>query len=70
VPHPGLGNDRIRKSAHPIDRAPQHDDLQAVVMVQVHVECRNREVVVGVMRLGQAGCELALAVVVDVDQTR
>jgi hypothetical protein len=63
-----LGDGGVGECLDPLDRATQHDTLQAIVMIEVDVQGRDIEVVMCVMALGQAAGELALVMVEDVGQ--
>ena len=54
VPHAAFRDDVIREVLDLLDRAAQHRDLHAAVVVGVHVQRRERQVVMLVCRAGQA----------------
>ena len=45
VPHAPLRDDVVREMPDLLDRAAQHRDLHAAVVVEVHVQRRERQVV-------------------------
>lgn len=50
VPHAALGDDVIGKMLHVTHVTFQHGDFQTVVVINVHMQSSNREIVV--MMLG------------------
>ena len=50
VPHAALGHQSVGEVAHRVGAALQHRHLQAGIMVEVDVQRRVRQVVVGVVR--------------------
>ncbi|GCU88749.1 hypothetical protein HmCmsJML035_01851 [Escherichia coli] len=50
VPHAALGDDVIGKMLHVAHVTFQHGDFQTVVVINVHMQSSNREIVV--MMLG------------------
>ena len=65
VAHAALGADGVGEAAHVLDLALQDHRLHAVLVVEVHVQRGDAEVVVGVLRFHQPARELALVMVVD-----
>lgn len=63
-----LGHHRIAESLDLRRRSLEQYRLQAVVMVQMHVQRGDGQVMVGVMRLGEPLAELPLVVVVEVGE--
>ncbi len=70
VAHAPLGLRPARERAHRGGRTLEDDALETVVVVEVHVHRRDDQIVVLVLRLGEALGQLALVVVVDVRQVR
>lgn len=70
VVDPGLGDDGVGKRLHPVAWSTQDDGLEAMIVAQVYVHGRDREIVMLMMGASQARSEFALVMVVDIAQGR
>ena len=68
--HTPLGDQGVREVPHRIDASLEDDGLQALVMVEMGVRRRHREIVMRVLQAGESLAELALVMVVDVGERR
>ena len=69
VTHPGFRRDGIGETAHRSRRPLEDADLHAVLVVEMDMQGRVRQVVVGVADLGQPPRQFPLMVVVNIGQT-
>ena len=68
VANAAAGDEAIAEFPHPAERAAQHAGLQAVVVVEVHVQRGHAQIVMRVLRVGELAPELSVVMVVDVGQ--
>lgn len=70
VPHARFSREARSERAHGCHRSLQDGALEAVLVIEVHVQGRDHEIVAGVLALGESLGEVAFVVVVDVRETR
>jgi len=63
-----LGSDRVGEILHGRKIPSQNRDLEAVLVIEMHVQRRDLEVVMRMMRLGQPSRQLTRMMVVNVGQ--
>ena len=68
VPDAALGGQRVRETAHRAGWTAQHRHFQTSVMVQMHVQTGDRQIMMIVVRLGQPARQVAGGVVVHIAQ--
>ena len=69
VAHPGLGDGHFGQAANIGRGTLENGDLQAVLVVEMDVQGRQHQIVVGVLSLGEPARQLALVMVVNVGET-
>ena len=69
-PHSALGDDFVGERPHFLHGAPQYRDLQTIPLVDVDVQCRDRQVMVVVLSSRQPPGEIAGLVFIYVSKGR
>lgn len=69
MPHTGLGDGRFGKLPDGRGAAPQENNLQAILMIEMNMQCRQHQIVMAVLRLGQATRQLPLMMIIDITET-
>lgn len=69
VPHSGLGDGRVGELPHLLAVSLQQHDLETILVIQMNMQGREHQVVMGMLGVGQAAGQFALMVVVDIAQT-
>src|SRR5215468_10292616 len=68
IAHASLGDDVLSQMFHVAARTLQRRHLHATVVVEMHMQRRQRDVVVAMKILHQAPGEVARGVVIDINQ--
>jgi hypothetical protein len=64
IPDATGGNYKIGEFFHLVNFTPQDGDLEAIVVIQMHMHAGERKVVVIMLHRSDAACQIALMVVV------
>ena len=70
VAHAALADSIVGQGPHRLDRTAQHRHLQAGIVVEMHVECRNLQIMMLVLRLGEPLAQAPCLMSVDVAERR
>ena len=68
--HTALGTNRVSQGRHDGRCSPEHHRLEAVLMVKLHVHCRDHDIVMIVLQTGEPLDQLSLSKSIDVTQIR